>query len=139
MELRCEDWVHAWENQTSILGRHGALLYYYKEQKEHQSDTVFPELRGLNFKDNTNIQKKINYADKKFNKHLAKIAKAIDLEKPLTMHIARHTFGNISGENIPLQMLQKLYRHTVITTTMAYQSNFAFKDADEALDNVIQF
>ncbi|GAL82102.1 hypothetical protein JCM19274_2813 [Algibacter lectus] len=25
------------------------------------------------------------------------------------MHIARHSFGNISGDKIPIQMLQKLY------------------------------
>lgn len=34
-------------------------------------------------------------------------------------------------------MLQKLYRHTSITTTINYQANFMFKDADDALDAVI--
>ena len=61
------------------------------------------------------------------------------LTKKLTMHIARHTFGNISGDKIPIQMLQKLYRHTSITTTIGYQANFIHKDADEALDAVIGF
>lgn len=55
------------------------------------------------------------------------------------MHIARHTFDNISGDRIPLQMLQKLYRHSSITTTIGYQSNFIHKDADEALEAVIGF
>ena len=55
------------------------------------------------------------------------------------MHIARHTFGDISGERISLQMLQKLYRHSSITTTIGYQANFIHKDADEALDAVIGF
>lgn len=54
------------------------------------------------------------------------------------MHISRHTFGNLSGDEIPLQMLQKLYRHTSITTTINYQSSFIYKDADEALDRVIK-
>ena len=55
------------------------------------------------------------------------------------MHIARHSFGNISGDKIPIQMLQKLYRHSSVTTTMLYQANFMRKDADEALDMVIDF
>ena len=58
-------------------------------------------------------------------------------DKKLTAHIARHTFGNISGDKISIQMLQKLYRHTFITTTIGYQSNFIHKDADEALDSVL--
>jgi hypothetical protein len=40
---------------------------------------------------------------------------------------------------IPLQMLQKLYRHTSITTTIGYQANFITKDADAALNAVISF
>lgn len=55
------------------------------------------------------------------------------------MHIARHSFGNISGDRIPIQMLQKLYRHSSITTTIQYQSNFIQKDADDALDKVVNF
>jgi integrase/recombinase XerD len=55
------------------------------------------------------------------------------------MHISRHTFGNISGDKISIQMLQKLYRHSSITTTLNYQSNFIHKDVDDALENVIGF
>jgi site-specific recombinase XerD len=84
-------------------------------------------------------QKRIKNADRKFNTHLKNIAKEIGLTKPLKMHIARHTFGNISGDRIPIQMLQKLYRHTVVTTTIGYQSNFKHKDADEALNQTVGF
>lgn len=55
------------------------------------------------------------------------------------MHIARHSFGNISGDKIPIQMLQKLYRHSSITTTVNYQQNFMHKETDDALDAVINF
>jgi site-specific recombinase XerD len=65
------------------------------------------------------------------------VAPAAGIQKPLTMHIARHTFGNISGDRIPIQMLQKLYRHTDIKTTIGYQANFIHKDTDEALEAVI--
>ena len=68
---------------------------------------------------------------------MKKLAEIVGIEKNLTMHIARHTFGNISGEKIPVQMLQKLYRHSSITTTIGYQANFLYKDADDALDDVV--
>ncbi|WP_282073642.1 hypothetical protein [Polaribacter atrinae] len=55
------------------------------------------------------------------------------------MHIARHSFGNISGNKIPIQMLQKLYRHSWVTTTVLYQSNFIQEDMDDALDKVVEF
>ena len=83
------------------------------------------------------MQRKISYAVKKLDTYLDDVAKAAKINKPLTMHIARHTFGNISGDRIPLQMLQKLYRHSSITTTIGYQANFIHKDADAALEAVI--
>jgi len=55
------------------------------------------------------------------------------------MHISRHTFGQIAGDKIPLPALQKLYRHSNITTTMGYQSNFQPKQTDDALDSVLNF
>jgi site-specific recombinase XerD len=67
------------------------------------------------------------------------VANKIGINKKLTMHIARHSFGNISGDQIPIQMLQKLYRHSSITTTINYQQNFMHKETDEALDKVINF
>jgi hypothetical protein len=52
---------------------------------------------------------------------------------------ARHSFGHISEDKIPIKMLQKLYRHSSVTTTIKYQANFIHKDADDALDNVVNF
>jgi len=36
-------------------------------------------------------------------------------------------------------MLQKLYRHSHISTTMGYQANFIHKDVDDALESVLNF
>ena len=80
---------------------------------------------------------KTKNGNRNINKYLGQVAEKIELDKPLTMHIARHTFGNISGDKIPIQMLQKLYRHSDITTTINYQKNFMFRDADDALDAVL--
>lgn len=104
------------------------------------NDFVFPDLETV--ADITNpflVQMRIAQRNKKINEDLEEVAKLGKISKKLTMHIARHTFGNISGDRIPIQMLQKLYRHTSITTTIGYQSSFIHKNEDEALEAVIRF
>ncbi|MNL66011.1 hypothetical protein D3C87_1904190 [compost metagenome] len=47
------------------------------------------------------------------------------------------TFATEAGDKISIQMLQKLYRHSSITTTVGYQAAFKYKDADDALEKVL--
>lgn len=118
-----------------------AILAHYKGD-ENKHDLIFPELKVLDTLDvSYHIERKISYATKRLNTALSEIAahKDLALTKALTMHIARHTFGHISGDKIPVQVLQGLYRHTDIKTTMGYQSNFVHKEADNALDTVVGF
>jgi integrase/recombinase XerD len=115
------------------------ILAEYEKDKNHLNDLVFPDLKKLeSFKDNFIVQQKIANAIKRLDMLLDKVAKEAKIEKKFTMHIARHTFGNISGDKISIQMLQKLYRHSSITTTIGYQGNFTHMDADEALDSVLK-
>ncbi len=117
-----------------------AILDQYKEFKENADDLIFPELKGCDFDDKFKTQKTIAFKTSAIDKCLrTQVAPKAKIDKKLTMHIARHTFGNISGDKIPIQMLQKLYRHSSITTTIGYQSNFIYKDADDALDSVLAF
>ncbi len=116
------------------------LLQYRTHEQKH--DLIFPELKVLeNLENQYDIQRKISYATKRIDKALKKVAlhEDVSITKKLTMHIARHTFGNISRDKIPVQVLQGLYRHTDIKTTMGYQANFIHKEADAALDAVVDF
>ncbi len=116
-----------------------SILGYYKGDKKSDDDFIFPEMKKANLKSARDVLAKTKTATKKFNKYLSRLADKADIDKKLTMHIARHSFGNIAGEAIPLQMLQKLYRHSSITTTINYQANFMHQDTDDALDRVINF
>ena len=116
-----------------------SILENYKSDKNSEEDFIFPEMKKANLKSPQDILAKTKTATKKFNKYLSRLADKANVDKKLTMHIARHSFGNIAGEAIPLQMLQKLYRHTSITTTINYQANFMHQDTDDALDKVINF
>jgi len=101
-------------------------------------DVIFPELKKIeNFDDSFAVKRQITYGIKKANKYLKKITKRVGITKKLTMHIARHTFASMSGDKIPLQILQRLYRHSDITTTIGYQNSFINKELDDALESVI--
>ncbi|WP_268225840.1 site-specific integrase [Sinomicrobium oceani] len=115
------------------------ILDYYKEDKRYATDFVFPELKKANLDDAKDVYNKRKTATKKFNDNLKSIAKKAKIDKKITMHIARHTFGNIAGDTIHPFMLQKLYRHSDLKTTLNYQANFIHKEADDALDSVVNF
>jgi site-specific recombinase XerD len=114
------------------------ILKEYKRMEQY--DLIFPNLQVVQNHNNLfEVQKRISNSVKTIDESLQKIAFILGFEKKLTMHIARHTFGNLSGDRIPIQLLQKFYRHTSIVTTIGYQSNFINKDTDEALESVITF
>jgi len=115
------------------------ILNYYKGDKRSEDDFVFPELKKANLDDAKDIYNKRKTATKKFNDNLKSICKKAKINKKVTMHIARHSFGNIAGDAIHPLMLQKLYRHSDLKTTLNYQANFIHKDADDALDSVVNF
>ncbi|MCB0451175.1 MAG: tyrosine-type recombinase/integrase, partial [Confluentibacter sp.] len=115
------------------------ILEQYEEFSLCKEDLIFPYLKGTNFKDSKEVLTRIKTATRTINRRLEIVAKTLKIDKKLSMHIARHSFGNISGDKIPIQMLQKLYRHSSITTTINYQSSFMKRDTDDALDKVINF
>tara|TARA_R110002049_G_scaffold125135_1_gene280750 strand:+ start:5913 stop:7121 length:1209 start_codon:yes stop_codon:yes gene_type:complete len=115
------------------------LLYQYTSVQQHKNDLVFPYLKGTNLKDEKQVATRVKTTTRSLNRRLEIVAEKLSIEKKLSMHIARHSFGNISGDKIPIQMLQKLYRHSSITTTIKYQSNFMHKETDDALEMVINF
>ncbi|WP_298115557.1 site-specific integrase [Flavobacterium sp.] len=116
-----------------------AILNKYLSDKENKNDLIFPDLKILaDLNDEFEVKRKIAQAVNRYNKTLNKfVLPAAEIESKVTMHISRHTFATLAGDKIPIQMLQKLYRHSDIKTTIGYQANFIYKDADEALDAVL--
>jgi integrase len=115
------------------------ILDHYKTKKSKKNDLIFPDLKDVNFDDVKKLNTRVKTINRNLNRRLAIVADKLEIDKKLSMHIARHSFGNISGDQIPIQMLQKLYRHSSITTTINYQQNFMHKETDEALDSVVNF
>lgn len=116
------------------------ILKYYEQFKENEDDLVFPELKGVDLSDEWETKRKISHKTSRIDKFLRNfVAPAAGIyHKKLTMHITRHTFADLAGDTIPIQMLQKLYRHSHVSTTINYQQNFIHQEADDALDAVLK-
>ena len=115
------------------------LLKHYERFKESEEDYVFPDLKYADHGNSRRFRDQVKIANKHINAHLKKVAEKAGIQKKLTMHIARHSFGHIAEDRIPIQVLQKLYRHSHISTTMQYQSNFMSQETDRALQKIVNF
>ncbi|MEL6942647.1 MAG: site-specific integrase [Bacteroidota bacterium] len=114
------------------------ILAYYKPKQRHTSDFIFDALKDIDMKDLKEVTNVLRSEASLLNKRLKKIAVLAKIDKNLTCHTARHTFGNISRDRIPIKVLQHLYRHSNVSTTLGYQNNFITDEADKALEMVVK-
>ena len=113
------------------------ILDFYRPSRQSNKDFIFPYLKKANPNNKRDVFVKTRNGTAVLNKYLKEIAIKCGITKNLSNHIARHSFGNIAGDAISPLMLQKLYRHSDLKTTIMYQANFIHKDADDALDAVL--
>jgi integrase len=140
--------------KMSKNGEHGSLKIPIKviaildQYREHENDSVnnkhnlvFPLLRELPTLDNRfEVRRKVCFAVKRLNTAMEKIMPMIGSTKNGSQHKARHSFAQrAEDKNVHPKVLQKMYRHESVITTMKYQSNFSFKKADDAIDAVLDF
>lgn len=73
------------------------------------------------------------YSNQKLNAYLKEIANLCGIEKPLTFHIARHTFATTVTltNGVPLETVSKLLGHTSIKTTQIYAKVIEKKVSDD--------
>lgn len=116
------------------------ILAQYEAAKRSPDDFIFPDLKDFpHMNDKFELKKfighRISYISGILKNHVGPKA---GLTHPLSMHKAKHTVGNIAGEmNINLVMLQNIFRHSRITTTMNYMKNFRHKDTDDAMAAIL--
>lgn len=123
------------EKAAKVLERY----QYMRTHPQNKNCLVFPLLMEIeSLDDRLELRRQISYAVSRLNKAMRRIMQLIGSTKNASQHKARHTFAQRAEEKeIHPKVLQKMYRHESILTTMIYQSNFSHKKADEALDAVI--
>jgi integrase len=91
------------------------LRYYFRNDKGNSK----PEIIIEKYRDFLSI-KPFDISLQQYNKHLKIIGKMAKIDKKLTSHIARHTFGTYMIDKMSTPALQKLMGHSDINTTMIY-------------------
>lgn len=89
-----------------------------------------PELRHKMYQD-------ISSKNALINKYLKKIAEQAEIEKPLSMHISRHSFAHIAQESgAESSAIKNILGHSNLATTERYMGSFDTSKTDETLRNV---
>ena len=115
-------------------------LNFFERYRFVSKGYVTPVFRLANIDDPKDMNRKITNANRIYNEKLKKIAAQAGINKNITMHIARHSFGSITGDKISPQLLQMIYRHSDIQTTMNYQQNWTNQEKlNDAFGKVIDF
>lgn len=108
-----------------------------KAERILETDLVFYYLRNTDLEDDFKVQRQIAFCTSRYDKFLKEhVAKPLEINKRLTMHIAHHAFAQ-NATIIAARTLQKLFRHSDLKTTVGYMGNFDHKQADDALDSVL--
>lgn len=115
-------------------------------KSENKSDYLLPVIRnpGLNERCTyRNTGYNINHRLKRIagmvgvNKYLKKIAEKAEIEKPLSMHISRHSFAHIAQEaGAESSAIKNILGHSNLATTERYMGSFDTSKTDETLRNV---
>ena len=114
-----------------------AITEKYRQFKDN-TDLIFPDLKNTAKADKFKLERQIAFCASRYDKFLnKKVAPLCNIDKKLTMHIARHSFGQLANGKADIRVLQKLYRHSKLETTLGYQSNFDHDQADSALDTIL--
>ena len=93
-------------------------------------DRMRPELRHKMYQD-------ISSKNALINKYLKKIAEQAEIEKPLSMHISRHSFAHIAQESgAESSAIKNILSHSNLATTERYMGSFDTSKTDETLRNV---
>lgn len=93
-------------------------------------DRMRPDLRHKMYQD-------ISSKNALINKYLKKIAEKAEIEKPLSMHISRHSFAHIAQEaGAESSAIKNILGHSNLATTERYMGSFDTSKTDETLRNV---
>lgn len=126
-------------NKPGSIKLNDAVIDIFESYRDVESDLIFPDLRHIeeNLDERFELEKHTKNKIRNINKYLKKISEELNFQKKITCHTARHTFGNLSANKIPVRILQQLFRHSHASTTQIYMQNFIHEEADEALDSVV--
>lgn len=110
------------------------ILEKYKGKDKY---FVFPVLQGFEKDTQENIEYRIYISNNNLNRALKSIAKLCEIDKPLSMHMSKHSFTDYAVKSdLGILMISKLLGHTKLSTTQHYLKDFYHKEESDAMDKL---
>lgn len=130
------------------------ILSMYYNEEANPNDYIFPlldnnatyakavtpqQIETLPTQELVNLHNAIGAKNALMNKYLKKIAKLAEIDKNLSMHIARHSFAKIAKDNkVDNNHLKNLLGHSNIKITETYMGNFETAETDEVMSSIFK-
>ena len=112
------------------------ILEKYKGRDEF---FIFPPLYGYDKSPTEKVEYKIFIQNNNLNKSLKLIARDCKINKPISMHMGKHTFTDYAVKSgVGLLLISKLLGHSRIATTQYYLKDFYQEEESEALNKLFQ-
>lgn len=126
---------------VALIPKSQKILSYYKHPECKPQDYIFPLINTeANLKNPTVMHGQIASKTTIINKYLKKIAELAGIDKPLSSHIARHTFSDIARKRgASLYDISKLLGHSSIKITEGYLASLDTESQDEAHKVALDF
>jgi|AGTN01.1.fsa_nt_gi Site-specific recombinase XerD len=86
------------------------------------------------------LKQDVNSKNSLINKYLKKLTEMADINKKITMHIARHSFANVARQkNANVFDISKALGHSSIKITESYLANFDIESQDKTMNKIFDF
>ena len=110
------------------------ILEKYKGKNRYIFPPLYKTTRRTGQED---IEYTIYIQSNNLNRSLKKIAKHCNINKNISMHVAKHSFADYAVKNeIDLLMISRLLGHTKLTTTEHYLKDFYKKEESDAINKM---
>jgi len=117
------------------------ILGGYRDKTIKPTDYIFSLIpNDIDSENPMVIYNQISAKTAMVNKYLKKIATLAGIDKPLTTHIARHSFSDIARQRkASIYDISKMLGHSSIKITENYLASLDLDSQDETLKNIMDF
>lgn len=125
-------------HSVKLSGKAFEILAAYRTESSKPEDYIFPILsQKREYHTEEDLLKEISRKNALVNKYLKKICFLAGLPKDVSFHSARHTFADLGRRKIgDVYKISKLLRHSKISITEKYLSDFDTEMEDSAMDEL---
>lgn len=125
-------------NSVKLTQKPLNILEYYKKLDDENDDYIFPHLnKNYDYSDSKTLSNHISSRTVIQNSNLKKLAKEAGINQTLSTKVSRHSAADYARkEGVSLYDISKMLRHSKISITETYISDFDREAEDAVMDKL---